>query len=93
MRLRSEKIDHLAKVITASLGTSPEIKLNETPEHVIGLIRQIITEDMKAEDAIEEDARKLLDQHKAEIERKGAQYDKLLQKAKAQLAKDRKMVL
>ena len=93
MRLRPEKIDHLAKVITASLGASPEIKLNETPDHLIALIRLVITDDMKAEDAIEDEARKLLDQHKVEIERKGAQYDKLLQKAKAQLAKDRKMVL
>jgi hypothetical protein len=93
MRLRPEKIDQLAKVITDALAANPEVKLAEKPDHLIVLIRSVITADMKAEDEIEEAARKLLDAHMDEIQKKGAQYDKLLQKAKQQLAKDRKFVL
>ena len=93
MRLKPEKVDQLAKVITEALAVHPEIKFGDSAERVTGLIKKVILADLQAEEALEADARKLLEQHANEINRTGASYDKLLQKAKQKLATERKMVL
>lgn len=93
MRLKPEKIEQLAGVVFDSLAANPEVTLTEGRDKVVGLIKRIITEDMLAEDEIEKDAHKLLEQFQSEITRKGASYDKLFQKAKQKLAQERKMVI
>ena len=93
MRLKPEKIRQLATVIHNSLAARKEIDITESREHVIGLIGAVITEDLRTEDEIEEEARKLIDLHSVEVDRLGASYEKLVQKAKQKIARERKMVL
>ena len=93
MRLNPAKIDRLSEVVFESLAAHPEITIQEGRDMIVGLIRRVITEDLMAEDEIEEAAHLLLEPHREEIQRKGASYDKLLRKAKQKVAQERKMVL
>ena len=93
MRLSPKKIETLARVIRRSLEQTAGLELAESPEAIEMLIRQVITDDLRMEDEIEEEARRLLDQHADQIQMRGASYDALLRKTKAKLAQDRKMVL
>ena len=93
MRLKPEKIEHLAGIIYEVLAANPEITLAEERDRIVGTIKRILTEDMQAEDAIEVEAHKLLEQYQSEINRKGASYEKLFQRAKQKIAQERKMVI
>lgn len=93
MRLKPEKIDHLSKIILQALDANSELALGDDRNAILALIRTVITNDLKAEDDIEEEARRTLEKHMNEIQRSGASYEKLLLKAKQQLARERKMVL
>ena len=93
MRLKPEKIDQLADLIHAALAANPEVELAESADKIKALIRQTIHEDLAAEDQIEEEARKLLEPHMDEIQRKSMSFDKMLLKTKQKLAQERKMVL
>lgn len=93
MRLKPEKIQQLARRIVADLESNPEVAIEEERGKVIGLVERIIREDMEAEEEIKEQAHKMLEAYKTEIDRKGASYDKLFRKAVEKIAQERKMVL
>jgi hypothetical protein len=93
MRLKPEKIEELAGLVHEALAANPELKLQESREKIVHLIRLAIQEDLMAEDAIEEEARRLLGEHMDEIQRKGMSFDMMLLKAKQRIAQERKMVL
>ena len=93
MRLRPEKIQLLAEQIHAALARNPELTLEGEPGAIIGLIRRIITEDLQTEEDLEEEARRLLEQHRDHMAIRGIAFDKMLLKTKQKLARDRRFVL
>ncbi len=93
MRLRPEKIQRLAELVYETLHKVPDVSLEGDRDAILLLIRRVITDDMRAEEEIEEAARKLLEPLRDEIMRKGASFDKMLLKTKQKLAQERRMVL
>ena len=93
MRLKPEKIEHLAECIYEALAANKDITLEDSRARIVGLIREVVTSDLKSEDELEEEARKLLEEHREEIQRTGASFEKLVLKTKQKLAQERKMVL
>ena len=93
MRLRPEKIERLAELVYDSLKEHKELKLNGERETILFAIRGVITEDMEAEEEIEAEARKILDDHEDDMRRMGVSLDQMLRKTKQKLARDRGMVL
>ena len=93
MRLKPEKIELLAQLVYQALQSNDEVELTEPRERVVQLIKQVITDDLKAEDEIEAEARERLAEHQRKIEFSSMNYDSLLQKTMAVIAKERKMVL
>ena len=93
MRLRPEKIERLAELVYDSLKEHKELKLNGERETILFAIRGVITEDMEAEEAIEAEARKILDDHEDDMRRMGGNLEQMLRKTKQTLARDRGMVL
>ena len=94
MRLKEEQISRLAEKILADLTAGRLITMKQERGVLLAGIKSAITGDLKAEEALEKDAEKLLDQTlaamggKTEIDR-----HKMLRMIKEKLAKDRKMVL
>ena len=93
MRLKPEKIELLASLVFESLEGREGIKMTLPREDVIRAIGGIITEDLKAEDEIEAEAREILEAHEAEFKRTGASRHEVLRKTIGKLARDRKMVI
>ena len=81
MRLKPEKIDRLSVAIHRFLVAQGEIEVDPDKDKVVGVIRKAITDDLLLEAEIEKDAREMLEEHMGEIQRSGANYEKLLQKA------------
>ena len=93
MRLKAEKIDQISHLIYESLSTNEGASVNEDSSTIINLVRQVITDDLEAEDEIEEEARRLLEDHMDTIRAKSVSFDNLLRKTKRKIANERKMVL
>jgi len=56
-------------------------------------IRQTMLEELLVEDRLNEEVRQLLSQYADEMRRSGASYQEMYKKVKAQLARDRKLIL
>lgn len=93
MRLRPEKIEYLANKITQEIQKLKAVKLQTSPDHVAATIKRVILHDLQREDEIEKEAEELLRQHRQKIEFANVSYGTLLQKAKQEIARRRKVVL
>jgi hypothetical protein len=67
------------------------IKLG-SPELVLQKVREAVTNEMTAEDRLNEDARVLLEKHSAEMREAGASYQEAFKHVKRQLAKEQGVV-
>lgn len=93
MRLKPDKIERLARAVTRALSENPDLRLGESADKVTHLIKQVIADDLKAEENLENEARRMVDQIKDEVTRTGASYEKMVLKVKQKLAAERKMVI
>jgi hypothetical protein len=93
MRLKPEKIEQLAELVYDHLAEVDEAKLQGARRDVVFVIRQTIEEDLQAEEAIEAEARRILEEHEDDMRRMGVSWEQMLRKTKQKLARDRGMVL
>lgn len=93
MRLPKEYIVRLAKTIFRSLKEKDLITLRGSEHEVLGKINDVIMGDMLAEDKLDEDARKMMDQYRPQIQSGQMDERKLFLMIKKQIAKDRKIIL
>lgn len=56
-------------------------------------IRQTMLEELLVEDRLNEEVRQILSQYADEMRRSGASYQEMYKKVKAQLARERKLIL
>jgi hypothetical protein len=72
-----------------------EAQMIETkaPEALAQRVRQRMAEELSVEDRLNDEVREILNQHQDEIRRTGVSYQEMYKKVKAQLARDRKLIL
>ena len=90
----------LSRDFVAYMGTEVVKRLVETEQietkdlAALGLrVRQRMQEELSVEDRLNDEVREILIQHQDEMRRTGASYQELFKKAKAQLARERKLIL
>lgn len=93
MRLTPEKVQQLADLVARSLEENPEVEVKIKADDLRATIGKLITEDLKEEEEIEDEARRTLEQHREQIRRSGANFDEMLQKSIRKLARDRGFTL
>ena len=95
MRLREEQIRRLAEKVYADLSAEGLITPRGEQKKVLDGIAAAISRNFAAEQTLEGDAEKLLDETMACMGRGGAESDRrrMLKMIKDKLAKDRKIVL
>lgn len=93
MRLKSEKIDSLARKVAASLKAHKRAELVVSQDQIEGAVRRIIQDDLKRELMLEKEAEEILRQHKMTIDRQNMSYNTLLDRTKKELARQRKIIL
>jgi len=89
MRLRDEKIVSLATQMLEDLKANADVQLVAEEAETLHQIRRVFTEDLKAEDALDEEVRKILSKHIDRIHREGLDYSILFRRTKQKLIRER----
>ncbi len=93
MRLSRETVKQIADAVVSSLEARGLAKSLVPRDAVSARAVELITADLTAEDSLDEEVKKLLASHEAEIAKGGMDYRKLFELTKRKLADDREMVL
>jgi len=93
MRISKEMIKHIADAIALNLEAKSLAKYDVPKDAISSKIAEVITADMMAEDKLNEDVKKLLTVHEAEIFKGQMDYRKVFELTKQKLAKERGIVL
>ena len=92
MRLSPDQIGQISERIVRGLLKDGLI-VTERPEEVIDAVAAAFTADLTAEDRLNDEVHEMLKGYSDEIARGMVNYQELFRKAKAKLARDRKMVI
>lgn len=95
MRLSEEKIDNVAEEIVEKLIETNVLALKEQGNKgiLINEIIKIIKNDLKIEDEIEEEVKRILGSYARKIEEESPEWKVLFQKTKEKLAGERGYIL
>jgi hypothetical protein len=93
MRLPKEMIEHIADAIAANLKDKGLAAYAVAKEVLSSKIAETITADMATEDRLNEEVKKLLAAHEAEIAKGQMDYRRVFELTKQKLAKERGIVL
>lgn len=92
MHLPREYVAYLAKQVLRRLADQGLVQY-EQPDYVTEVITQVMLDEVSVEDRLNDEVRKILEQHGEEMKRMGASYEEMFKKVKKQLVKERKVVL
>lgn len=92
MLIQRDYVGYMAAEVVKKLVQGELIEAKNV-DAVILRVRQQMNEELSVEDKINEEVRQLLTQHQEEMRRTGASYQEMFKKAKAQIARDRKLIL
>ena len=92
MQFPREYVSYMTRQVLKRLTTAGLIQY-EQPEYVQEVMTQVVLDELSVEDRINEEARKILEQHNEEMKQVGASYEEMFKKVKRQLVRDRKVVL
>ena len=92
MQFPREYVSYMTRQVLKRLTAAGLIQY-EQPEYVQEVMTQVVLDELSVEDRINEEARKILEQHNEEMKLVGASYDEMFKKVKRQLVRDRKVVL
>jgi hypothetical protein len=92
MQFPREYVSYMTRQVLKRLTAAGLIQY-EQPEYVQEVMTQVMLDELSVEDRINEEARKILEQHDAEMKQVGASYEEMFKKVKRQLVRDRKVVL
>ena len=92
MRLTHDQVGYIAQRVVRGLLKEKMI-IAENPEQVIDTLAKVFLEDLEAEERLNEEVREMLKGYAEEISRGMLNYQELFRKAKAKMARDRKMII
>ena len=92
MHLPREFVAYMAKQVLLRLRNQKLIEY-EQPEYVTEVVTQVMLDEVSVEDRLNDEVRKILEEHDAEMKRMGASYEEMFKKVKKQLVRDRKVIL
>ena len=91
MLLSRDYVTYMAQEVAKRLVA--EQMIEAAPEQITPRIRQAMADELSVEDRVNEEARQILNDHADEMRRTGVSYQEMFKKVKAQIARDRKLVL
>ena len=92
MQLQREYVAYMAKQLLKRLTVAGLIQYDQ-PEYVNEVMYEVMIDELSVEDRINDEARKILEQHGEQMEFYGATYEEALRAIKKQLVRERKVVL
>jgi len=92
MQFPRDYVAYMTRQILKRLTAAALIQYDQ-PEYVNEVMTQVMLDELSVEDRINEEARKILEEHGEEMKQVGASYEEMFKKVKRQLVRDRKVVL
>lgn len=92
MLINRDLVTYMAADIVKKLAEGELIEVKNTAA-VTQRVRHAMVEEITIEDRISEEARQILIEHQEQMRNSGISYQDMFKKVKAQLARDRKLVL
>ncbi len=93
MRLKKEQIQKISTLLLTALKDHKAITFKTSEEKVLTRIAEIITQDLTAEDKLDEEVRQLMQQYERQIISGQLDRQKVFQMIKKQLVKEKNIVL
>jgi uncharacterized protein len=93
MKLRRDYIDFLSSRIVEQLTEEDLLVANVDPHEVQTFIAQVIIDDLKVEDDLDAEVRKILEGYAKQMRQQNIQYHEMFQMIKRKLIKERNLVL
>ncbi|HWF08278.1 MAG TPA: DUF507 family protein [Bryobacteraceae bacterium] len=90
MLLPREFVAYLSRQIVRRL--TPATIETHTPERVVELVNNVISDELEAEDKLNDEVREILEQYSDYMRREGVSYQEMFRKAKNTLIQQRKIV-
>lgn len=92
MHLPREYVAYMAQQVLKRLSKEGLIQYDQ-PAYVAEVMTQVMLDELTVEMRIDEEVRKILEEHGDEMKQVGASYEEMFKKVKRQLVRDRKVVL
>lgn len=92
MHLPREYVAYMAKQVLKRLTAEGLVQYDQT-DYVNEVITQVMLDELSVEERLNEDVRKILEEHDEEMKQVGASYEEMFKKVKKQLVRERKVVL
>jgi hypothetical protein len=92
MQLQREYVAYMAKQLLKRLTAANLIQYDQ-PEYVNEVMFEVMIDELSVEDRINDEARKILEQHGEQMNFYGATYEEAYRAIKKQLVRERKVVL
>jgi hypothetical protein len=92
MRLTNEQIDIIANRVVRGLAKRGFLAVEEAGE-VESMVQQVIADELRVEDRLNDEVRELMREHMDRIRRADVEYHEMFKVIKARLAKERDIIL
>ena len=92
MRLSPDEIQFISRKIVKTLVSAGRLEV-DNEQRVIDAIAHVIVDELMVEDRLNEEARQVLAEHMAHMERSDIAYSEMFKKVKRELAKKKGIVL
>ena len=92
MLLSRDYVTYMAQEVVKRLVAGQMVETQAVEELTVR-VRQTMAEELAIEERVNEEVRQILSDHADEMRRTGVSYQEMFKKVKAQIAKDRKLIL
>ncbi|HEV2175929.1 MAG TPA: DUF507 family protein [Terriglobia bacterium] len=92
MNLLREHVAYMAQQTVKRLSAAGLIQL-EQPDYVREVMVSVMLDEMGVEDRINDEVRKILEEHDSEMKEMGASYEEMFKRVKNQLVRERSVIL
>jgi hypothetical protein len=92
MQLSREYVSYMSKELLKRLTDQGLIQF-EQPEYVTEVMLQVVLDELTVEDRINDEARRILEEHSDQMKSFGATYEDAFKAIKKQIIRERKIVI
>ncbi len=92
MQLSREYVAYMAKQLLKRLAAGGLVEFDQ-PDYVTEVINQVMLDELSVEDRLNDEVRKILEQHGDKMKQFGASYEEAFKVVKKQLVRERKVIL
>jgi uncharacterized protein len=93
MKLSKERVRKLAHSVVGQLETKGHLEVTGSRDGFVQALDEVISDELSIEDRLNAEVRSLMKQYDSEIERGGADYQKMFSMIKSKLVRERGLIL